>query len=496
MARPTDWHNLDLHDDPTPGDPHEVRLQGQRYKTFVEDVATVLRGMRSASKDSVLKESAGKAMEAFKEQIGKLPGQLQKLYDSYDLVSGTLLTYAGKLEHAQTTADHALAKARILRGDLSKAQARLAGATTAANTAKSAQDKLNNPTGNAPAPDPEKVRKATRDAQHANEHQKAMQSQVDSLNSQLAELRAKAENAGKDQNKAATKLVHDIHSASDAGIHNKKWYEKVGDWLVKAWKVTVIAAKIFVAVAGIMLLFMGGPLVWFVLAAALIVLADTIAQFAQGKAGWGDLLFAALDCIPVVGKLSMLAKAGRLAGGVKMALRVRKAEIASARLIKLWHVGEDLKGFRKVGFAFVKGEFKNTLKDTLNGGWGDVKKNALGNLVSNAVGVGSGSLVSKGLSKGLPKAAAAIYNSGLTNMTRRQYQELGMTLAGKNMRGKAILGGTQGFLTSITKATVNSALFGVKFDTSGVLMDTVGGYGESGLGYKPGILPAKAAFST
>ncbi|MEU0966548.1 hypothetical protein ABZ357_14465 [Streptomyces sp. NPDC005917] len=493
MVRPTDWHNLDLHDDPTPGDPHEVKLQGQRYKTFVEDVATVLRGIRSASKDSVLKESAGKATDAFKDQIGKLPGQLQKLHDSYDIVSGALLTYAGTLEHVQTTADHALAKARTLRGDLSRAQSRLAGATTAANSAKSAQDKLNNPTGGAPAPDPEKVRKATRDAQHANQHQTAMQSQVNNLQSQLAELRTKAENAGKDQDKAATKLVHDIHSASDAGIHNKKWYEKVGDWVADHWDGFVTFCKVFVAVAGILLLFFTGPIfALIVLAAALVVLADTIAKFAQGKAGWGDLLFAVLDCIPVVGKLAMLAKAGRLVKGISFAIKVRKAEVACSRLIKLWHMGEDLKGFRKVAFTFAKGEFKNTLKDALNGGWGDVKKNALGNAVSNAIGVGTGSLVSKGFNK----VGQVMYKNSVMNMTRRQYQALGMTLAGKTPTGKAVVGATQGFLTSVTKATVNTAFFGAKFDTSGVLMDTVGGYGDSGVGYKPGILSARAAFSS
>ncbi|MGW4911344.1 putative T7SS-secreted protein [Streptomyces sp. NPDC004270] len=491
MVRPADWHNLDLHDDPTPGDPHEVKLQGQRYKTFVEDVATVLRGIRSASKDSVLKESAGKAMEAFKDQIGKLPSQLQKLHDSYEMVSGALVTYAGKLEHAQTTADHALAKARTLRGDLSRAQSRLASATTAANNAKSAQGKLNNPTGSAPAPDPEKVRKATRDAQHANDHQKAAQGQVDSLNAQLAELRTKAENAGKDQDKAATKLVHDIHDASDAGIHNKKWYEKVGDWLGEAWKGLVFSAKIFVAVAGILLLFVGGPLVWFVLAAALIVLADTIVQFSQGKAGWGDLLFAALDCIPLVGKVAMLAKAGKFMSGFRMALKVRKAEIAFARLVKMWRMGEDLKGFRQVGFAFAKGELKTTLKDALNGGWSEVQKNALQNLTGNVVGAGTGTLVSKGLSS-LP---GKLYRSSLFNMDRKQFGKLNMALNGKSVLGTSTVGAAQGFVTSLTRATVNTALFGADFDTSGVFMDTVSG-GGGGLGYKPGILPAKAALSS
>ncbi|MGW1004886.1 hypothetical protein [Streptomyces sp. NPDC002520] len=491
MARPTDWHNLDLHDDPTPGDSHEITLQAQRYQTFVEDISLALRGMRSASKDSVLKESAGKAMEAFKDHIGKLPAQLQKLHDSYDIVAGALLTYAGKMEHAQTTADHALARARTLRGDLSRAQSRLASATTAASNAQSAQDKLKNPSGDAPAPDPEHVRKATRDAQHANDHQKAMQSQVDNLHAQLTELKTKAEGAGKDQDKAAEKLVHEIHKASDVGIHNKKWYEKVGDWLGTAWKWTVVAAKIFVAVAGILLLFIGGPLVWFVLAAALLVLADTIAKFAQGKAGWGDLLFAVLDCIPVVGKAAMLAKAGKFVGGFKMALKVRKAEIAFARLVKVWRMGEDFKGFRKVAFVFAKGEMKTTLKDALNGGWSEMQKNALQNLTGNVIGAGMGTLVSKGLSH-LP---GKLYRSSMFNMDRKQFGKLNMALNGKNVLGTSTVGAAQGFVTSLTRATVNTTLFGADFDTSGVFMDTVSG-GGGGLGYKPGILPAKAALSS
>ncbi|MFV8186143.1 putative T7SS-secreted protein [Streptomyces sp. AF1B] len=490
MARPTDWHNLDLHEDPTPGDPHEVKLQAQRYKTFVEDISTVLKGMRSASKDSALKESAGKAVDAFKEKIGKLPGQLQKLHDSYDMVAGALLTYAGSLEHAQSKADHALARARTLRGDLSRAQSRLAGATTAAGNAQSAQDKLKNPTGGAPAPDPEKVRKATRDARHASEHQKAVQGQVDSLNAQLAELKTKAEKAGKDQDDAAVKLVHDIHEASDAGIHNKKWYEKVGDWFADHWGDIVTGCKWVVAIAGIVALFVAAPwLIILITVAALVVLADTIVRFTQGNAGWGDLIFAVLDCVPVIGKLAMVAKAGKLVGGFKMALRVRKAEIACSRLIKVWRMGEDLKGLRKISYAFATGELKTTLKDAFNGGWSEVKDNALKNVAGNAIGAGVTPLVGKGFGK-LPKI---INSSGFTNLSRREYQELAMTMAGKNARGKMIIGGTEGLVKSLTRATVNSKFFGEKFDTNGAILDGVGGAG--GGGYTPGILPAKAAFS-
>ncbi|MFB7493946.1 hypothetical protein ACFC09_04435 [Streptomyces sp. NPDC056161] len=492
MARPTDWHNLDLHDDPTPGDPHEVELQGRRYKTFVTDVSTVLTGLRTASKDSVLQDVAGKAIDEFKEQIGKLPGQLQKLYDSYDMVADALLTYAGKLEHTQTTADHALARARTLRGDLSRARTQLAGATTAADHAKSAQDGLENPVGGqVPAPDPEKVRKAARDARYANEHQQAVQSQVDNLYAQLAELKTKAEDAGRDQDKAADKLVRDIQEASDAGIHNKKWYEEVGDWVADHWDGFVTVCKVVVAVAGIVALFVAAPwLVIVIVAAALVVLADTIAKFAQGKAGWGDLVFAVLDCIPVVGRVAMLAKASKLVGGFRMALRVRKAELVFSKLIKVWRMGEDLKGFRKVGYAFATGELKTTLKDGLNGGWSELKKNALGNLVGNVIGAGVTPLVGKGFSK-LPKI---INDSGFSSLTRRQYQQMAMTFAGKTSMGRSVIGGTEGFVKSVTRATVNSVFFGANFDTNGVILDGLSGAGGGG-GYKPGILPAKAAFS-
>ncbi|WP_129307522.1 putative T7SS-secreted protein [Streptomyces sp. L2] len=492
MARPTDWHNLDLSEDPTPGDPHEVKLQGRRYKTFASDVSTALAGMRSASKDSTLEHAEGKAMKEFKERIGKLPGQLKKLHDSYDLVADALLGYAGTLEHAQSTADGALAKARILRGDLSKAKTRLTTATTAANKANSAQDKLNNPTGDTPQPDPDKVRKATRDAQHANSHQKTVQGQVDHLNAQLAELKSKAQKAGTDQDKAAVKLVSDIHDASDAGIHNKKWYQKVGDWLGDHWDGFVTFCKFVVAIAGIIALFVAAPwLVVLIVAASLVVLADTIVKFTQGKAGWGDLIFAVLDCIPLVGKVAMLAKAGKLVGGFRMALKVRKAEIACSRLIKAWRMGEDLKGFRKVAYGLATGELKTTLKDAFNGGWSEVKKNALSNVVGNTIGAGMTPLVSKGLGK-LPKI---INDSRFTNLSRKEYANLATTLKGKNSIGKSLVGGAEGFVKSVTRATVGSVFFGADFDTNGVILDGLSGAGGGGVSYKPGLLPAKTAFS-
>ncbi|WP_245235142.1 hypothetical protein [Streptomyces violaceorubidus] len=72
-------------------------------------------------------------------------------------------------------------------------------------------------------------------------------------------------------------------------------------------------------IVGIIVMIVGGPLGWLVFAAALVVMADTIRKVIKGEAGWGDLLWAALDCIPATKGFTSLAKLGKLwkAGGLK-----------------------------------------------------------------------------------------------------------------------------------------------------------------------------------
>ncbi|KAB8157053.1 hypothetical protein FH609_030060, partial [Streptomyces sp. 3MP-14] len=76
----------------------------------------------------------------------------------------------------------------------------------------------------------------------------------------------------------------------------------------------VEVCKVIVAVLGIVVMIIGGPLAWVVLAAALVVLADTLIKYAKGEAGLLDVAFAALDCIPGMKGLTTL---GGLARGLK-----------------------------------------------------------------------------------------------------------------------------------------------------------------------------------
>ncbi|MFI1096194.1 WXG100 family type VII secretion target [Streptomyces sp. NPDC020917] len=493
MARPTDWHNLDLDGDPTPGDVYAIRTEGRRFQTFAEDVATVQGLLNNAAKDHTLEEWNGKAAAAFRERIGRLPGQLTKLHDSYGKAGDALVTFARSVETEQSAADGALVQARILRGDLAAKQAELGRAEDAADRATSAKSALDHPdpSGGAsvPPPDPEKVRQATRNAQQAGAHQQQVAGQVAGLQAQLAELRTKAQTAGHQHDTAVTVLARDLHEASDAGIHNKKWYQKLGDALVKAWNDYLIPlAKLVVAIGGIALLFLGGPLVWIVMAAALLVLADTIIKFTQGKAGWGDVLFAALDCIPVAGKLAMLAKAGRL-GGLKWALRIARAERRFAPVIKVWRTGSDLKGFDKFAFTFAKGLGKDTLKDAMNGGWKNVEKNFLRNVAGNAIGAGTGELLDKGFSK-IPRM---FYRGDLASMTpaaRRSLGHLQMFMNGQTEASKIVLGTAKGFTTAVTKQLVTSTVFGGRFDPLSVGVGTASGASSAGVGYQPGLTAA------
>ncbi|WP_243745366.1 DUF6531 domain-containing protein, partial [Streptomyces hainanensis] len=71
---------------------------------------------------------------------------------------------------------------------------------------------------------------------------------------------------------------------------------------------------VVVAVLGVIALIIGGPLALIVLAAAVVVLADTLVKYANGEGSLLDVAFAALDCIPGMRGLTTL---GGLARGIR-----------------------------------------------------------------------------------------------------------------------------------------------------------------------------------
>jgi RHS repeat-associated core domain len=323
--RPTDWHVLDLDKDPTPGDPDRVRHLAKNLHDFADDVSDALRLIKGMAAEDTVLQWAGKSAKAFQDEFSAVPKQLRKLKKSYEMAGDALADYWPKLERAQTLADKALAKGREAQSDLTSAKSRLSSADSWVTKAGKEADKYkDDPTGSKDTekPDEAKVRAATRDAQHAKSAQTSAQSDVTDANSALDAAKKMAADARKMREEAARDAKSKIDEASDAGIHNRKWWEEVGDWFSDNWDTIVAVCKVVVAVVGIIAMIIGGPILGaIVLVAALVVLADTLNKYAKGQASLWDVGFAALDCIPMMKGITTL---GGLAKGLKGGLAAMK----------------------------------------------------------------------------------------------------------------------------------------------------------------------------
>ncbi|MFR9724439.1 polymorphic toxin type 30 domain-containing protein [Streptomyces sp. MS19] len=316
MARPADWSPVDMESDPTPGDPEEVRELADELQAFSDDVAEALGKIRDLASDRAVRDWAGLSAEAFRSEFDSVPGNLEKLRDSYDLCAQALQTYWPKLQTAQGQADRALDRAIAAQADLTAAQGSLGSAQDWVGRAGDEAERLQREgeRAGAPPPDEAEVRAATRDRQAANDARDAAQARVDTAQDSLNAARELARQAKEMREEAAQQAARDIDEASDAGIHNRKWWQRAVHWVTENWDTIVNVCKVIVAVLGVVVMIIGGPLAWVVLAAALVVLADTLIKYARGEAGLLDIAFATLDCIPGMKGLTTL---GGLARGMR-----------------------------------------------------------------------------------------------------------------------------------------------------------------------------------
>ncbi|MDT0320227.1 DUF6531 domain-containing protein [Streptomyces millisiae] len=316
MARPADWSPVDMDSDPTPGSPDEVRELADELQTFADDVGEALGRIRGMAEDRAVQDWAGLSAERFRSEFDGVPGNLQKLQTSYDMAAQALQTYWPKLETAQGMADRALDRAIAAQADLSAAQAALTDAQDWVSRAGDEAERLQEAgerEGVEP-PSEAEVRAAARDATAAGEAASSAQGRVDDAEERLTAARALAQQAREMREEAARVCADDIDAASDAGIQNRSWWENLVRWVQDAWDTIVAICKVVVAVLGVIALIIGGPIAWVVLAAAVVVLADTLIKFANGEASLWDVAFAALDCIPGMRGLTTL---GGLARGIR-----------------------------------------------------------------------------------------------------------------------------------------------------------------------------------
>ncbi len=320
MSRPTDWSALDLDKDPVPGDPYDVKALAKTLHDFADDVGTALRSIRGLAGDSALLDWVGLSGDAFRQQYGDLPKDLDKLESSYRMAGTALATYWPQLEHAQSQADKALSDAQDAKQQLATANSQLSTANDWVNRANTESQKYQQTPGtHTPPPDPDKVKAAARNATQASQAHTTAQNSVHTAQDKLDAAKQLAGQATQLRDHAATTAAHALDDASDAGIQNKHWWQKAVDWVADHWDDIIAVCKVIVAVLGIVVMIIGGPLAWLVVAAALLVLADTINKYLHGKASLWDVAFAALDCIPMTkglttagGLLKMMKEAPEL----------------------------------------------------------------------------------------------------------------------------------------------------------------------------------------
>jgi len=215
MARPSGWDVLGLDGDPTPGVVESVQALAKEFGDFAHDVESAYRSLNSFGSDANALQWVGQTAEAFKGQFGPLPGRLQKLYTSYSEASDALSAYAPKLQAAQSKADAALRQAQDANADLQRATT---NANTAATDLKTAQQ------NHAANPNPQ----AVTDAQTAHD---TAQTNLNNAKSRMADLTKQAHDAYNDRITAAETCATALHHAQSDGIHNKHWWEHVGEFL-------------------------------------------------------------------------------------------------------------------------------------------------------------------------------------------------------------------------------------------------------------------------
>lgn len=297
MTRPVDWESVFGFGDPTPGDPPQIRSLARRFADVSDDAADAEARVRGVLSDGELSAWIGEGGDAFRAKTADLPDQLRKAKESYRLASDALTTWAHRLEIHQGSADRALNAGRAAQADLEQALSAvaLAGGSSVLADARRYADQPDL------APSADQVSAAQARLRHAQSSQATAQSQLD-----LARQMALDAAALRDEDAATA--ASSIREAAEAGIPERSRWDKFKDWAADAWHVVVEIAKIVVLVLGIVALIIGGPLAWVVVAAALLVLADTIARYLRGEASGWDVMWAALDCIPATKGITSAAR--------------------------------------------------------------------------------------------------------------------------------------------------------------------------------------------
>ncbi|MDQ2706944.1 MAG: DUF6531 domain-containing protein [Actinomycetota bacterium] len=362
-----EWYVLDLGGDPTPGDPGRSRALATRLQHEAELAEHNTDRLRSVAANGGDLHMEGDYAPKFQQVLGELPDELAKLGKAYRGCGNALSAFASSLEQTKSQAGAALRQGQDAHGRYEGALREIRAvlppdrAATVSGSLGRNGSLLEAAIADLDEGTKTQARAAARRAGSAEQdRQRARRLATDA-----AQLRGNAE-------KTCVRGIND--ALNDSGIKNKSWWEKAWDTVSKpfrSWDAFVDLCGKVAMVAGIAAMFLSGPVGWALMAAALVagaaIMADTIVKFAQGKAGLGDLAFAALGLIPGGRGVVSLAKLGRGAVGMAKVLRADGGKFAVAALRGASKAGNAIRGLRKDAVALLKKVFKGDPVDVATG---------------------------------------------------------------------------------------------------------------------------------
>jgi len=306
VVRPSDWFLVGLPVDPTPGDAFGIRALASKYGEIAQIAGDASTGVRHARSSGAASAWVGDAGDVFRDKSERMPGELAKANESYDLVAEALRVWAAAVDDTQAQADRGLQQAREAHHDLSAAQAALAGAewswTTAHaqqltyQTLKKAYSIVPPPPG-VKLPTDYQLRSVDRSAQQAQASIASAKHAIADADARLAAARALVLAAKERRDDAERAALHQIAEAGDHAVKPSSVWEAIQD--SAAWQAIVTIATVVLTVLTIVFLIVGGPLVWaLIIAATVLLIVDALMSIAQGKDAWGELALLAVGLIP------------------------------------------------------------------------------------------------------------------------------------------------------------------------------------------------------
>ncbi|WP_322751957.1 MULTISPECIES: DUF6531 domain-containing protein, partial [unclassified Frankia] len=309
-----DWDVLGLEGDPTPGDPDAVRGMAVRLRTqaeVAEHNTTRLRAIASGGGELAM---AGDYAPAYTEALVELPDGLARLARAYRGCGDALFTFATGLADAKAQAGGALRDGLDAEGRYQAALGEVRALLPADREwllwprAELSEGSISSATA---MWDAAAVAGQVRAAAARGQVASADRARAARLARDAAELRGQAAHV-------CARGIEDALAGS--GIKNKPWYAKAWNAVsapFRSWDSFVDLCRDVAMVAGVVALFVSGPIGLALVAIALVagaaVFADTLAKYAQGKASLGQLALDSLGLIPGGRGVVSVARLGRTA---------------------------------------------------------------------------------------------------------------------------------------------------------------------------------------